>query len=207
VIGVTIATSKRGLLWPTEYWKALIDSLCRGGAKHSPIDRYPLLASCLAPLVREHGGRFVPTAASSLATHDDTVITSLEIVRVKDGDDSVCFHEPVVPHIDGWACVEVPFFGTIGSRIQEAQTKANVATIRARAGELQRGVKPTSLRLHFQLSSARRDRDLDNLGDALMPLFNGWFPGLTEVRLTKGRPQGGETERMWISALQETPRG
>lgn len=207
MIGARIATSKRGSLWPTEHWKALIDSLCRGGAKHSPVDRYPLLALCLAPLVREHDGRFVPTVASRLATHDDTVITSLEIVRVEGGDDSVCFHEPEMPFIDGWACVEVPFFGTIGSRIQEAQTKANVATIRARAGKLQHGLTPTSLSLHFQLSSARRDRDLDNLGDALMPFFNGCLPGLTAVRLTKGRPQGGETERMWISALQETPRG
>ena len=101
MIGVTIATSKRGLLWPTEHWKGLIDSLCRGGAKHSPIDRYPLLAECLAPLVHEYGSRFVPTVASSLSMHDDTVITSLQIVRVKDGHDSVCFHDPVPPYFDG----------------------------------------------------------------------------------------------------------
>ena len=207
MIGVTIATSKRGLLWPTEHWKVLIDSLCRGGAKHNPLSRYPSLGECLAPLVRKDRGRFVPTVASGLATHDDTVITSLQIVRVKDADDSVRFHDPVLPHVDGWVCVEVPFFGTIGSRTQEAQSKENRATIRARAGELQRGVETTNLHLHFQLSKDRRDRDLDNLADALMPSFNRLFPGLTEVRMSKSPPQGGETERMWIGTIHAMPRG
>jgi|SoiMethySBSTD1v2_1073268.scaffolds.fasta_scaffold178504_4 hypothetical protein len=200
MIGVTIATSKQGLLWPTEHWKTLIDSLCRGGAKHNPIHRYPLLAQCLAPLVCEHGGRFLPTAASRLAASDDTAITSLKIVRVKDGEDSMGFHIPELPDVEGWSCLDVTYFGTIGSRVQEAQTKSNVAALRARANELKRGAKSTSLWLHFRLSSDRRDRDLDNLADALMPLFNGWFPGLTEIHLSKGPPQPGEIERMWLDA-------
>lgn len=200
MIGLTIATSKRGLLWPTEHWKTFIDSLCRGGAKHNPIHRYPPLAECLAALVREHDGRFVPMAASSLAANDDAAITSLKIMRVRDGEDLVRFHVPVLPDIEGWFRVDVPFFGTIGNRVQEAQTKENVAELRVRASALKDGVKPTILHLHFQLSSDRRDRDLDNLGDALMPLFNGWWPGLADIHLSKGPRQRGETETMWIAA-------
>lgn len=45
MIGVTISTSERGRLWPTEYWKTLIDSLCQGGAKHDPHVRYMPMAA------------------------------------------------------------------------------------------------------------------------------------------------------------------
>jgi hypothetical protein len=201
MIGVTIATSKRGLLWPTEHWKALIDSLCRGGGKHNPMHRYPPLAECLAELVHERDGRFVPTPASRLAASDDAAITSLKIMRVRDGQDFVRFHVPVLPDVGDWLRLDVPFFGTIGNRVQEARTRENVAELRVRASALKDGVKPTSLRIHFQLSSDRRDRDLDNLGDALIPLFNAWFPGLDEIQLSKGSRQRGKTETMWLTSV------
>jgi hypothetical protein len=118
---------------------------------------------------------------------------------VKDGEDAVQFHTPVLPYVADWSCLNVPFFGTIGSQTQEDQTRKNVAELRARANALKLGAKPTSLWLHFQLSSNRRDRDLDNLADALMPLFNGWFPGLAEIHLSKGPAQSDEVETMWMS--------
>ncbi len=200
VIGLTISTSKRGPLWRAEYWKTLIDSLCRGGAKHDPRLRYPAMATCLGPLVREDAGRFLPTSASTLAEHDDTAITSLRIVRVKDGEDAVRLHEPVLANVDGWPLLEVDFFGTIGSRKQEDETRKNLARLETRAEEIVREPSATSLWLHFQLSAERRDRDLDNLGDGLMSLFNRWFPGLDEVQLSKGPARAGWSECMWIGA-------
>jgi hypothetical protein len=171
-------------------------SLRLRGTKHIPIHRYPLLAECLAPLVREHGGRLVPTVASALAMSDDTAITSLRVTRVRHGEDFMHLNVPVLPDIEGWLPVEVRYFGTIGSSVQAAQTRALFAEIRLRTGMLREAVKAASLRIHFQLSSNRRDRDLDNLGDALMPLFNGWFPGLADLHSSKGPRQPGETERM-----------
>ena len=111
------------------------------------------------------------------------------------------FHNPEMLGIQGCPLFEFPYFGTIGSSVQEAQTKANVASLRLRADELTRHTRPTSLGLHFQLSTDRRDRDLDNLGDGLMPLFNGLFPGLVDIRLSKGPSQAGATERLWVSAM------
>ena len=198
--GLTIFTSKRGLLWPTAHWKCLIDSLCRGGAKHDPTLRYPLLANHLSSLVREDRGRFLPTATSSLATSDDTAITFLRIVRVPEGEDAMRLHDPEMLDIQRWPVFEFSYFGTTGSSVQEAQTKANVAALRLRTDELTRHPGPTSLWLHFQLSDTRRDRDLDNLGDGLMPLFNGLFPGLTEIRMSKAPPHVGPTECLWVSA-------
>jgi hypothetical protein len=200
LIGLTISTSKRGLLWPTEHWKCLIDSLCQGGSKHDPRLQYPVFTQCLAPLVREDNGRFFPTAESWLVAHDDTAISFLRITRVPEGDDEVCLHVPMTPDIEGWPVFEFPYFGTIGSSISEAQTSENVAMLRARADELTQHPRPTLLQLHFQLSGERRDRDLDNLGDALMPFFNGLFPGLVDIRLTKGPPRPGQAERLWVSA-------
>ncbi len=47
MIGLEIKTSKKGRLWPTEYYKVLIDALTRGGAKHNPIEEYLELANVL----------------------------------------------------------------------------------------------------------------------------------------------------------------
>ena len=95
---------------------------------------------------------------------------------------------------------EFEFFGTMGSRVQEEQTKRNVSKLREHAEELLREPRPSRLWLHFQLREDRLDRDLDNLGDALMPLYNGWFPGLGEVQLSKGPRRPCEKEYMWFCA-------
>jgi hypothetical protein len=199
MIGVTVATSKRGVLWSTEHWKPLIDSLCRGGAKHDPRLRYPALARYLSPLVREDDGRFFPTSESGLANSDDTAITFLRVVRVKDGEESLSLHHPQIPDTSDWPLFELPYFGTIGNSIQEAQTKSNRVALAARDHELVRHPAPHGLWLHFQLSSERRDRDLDNLGDALMPFFNRLFPKLDEIRMSKSMPHLGPSERLWTS--------
>ena len=101
MIGVTVATSKRGRLWPTEHWKPLIDSLCRGGAKHDPRLRYPGLARYLSP--------------------------PLFPVRIRDLDARVMFHDvPEGPFEVGpfevTAAAVVHPGPTVGYRIKERDT-------------------------------------------------------------------------------------
>lgn len=47
---------------------------------------------------------------------DDTAITSLRVLRVKEGEDAVRLHDPVVPDVAGWPLLKVDYFGTMGSR-------------------------------------------------------------------------------------------
>jgi hypothetical protein len=199
MIGITIATSKPGCLWPSAHWKPLIDSLCRGGAKSDPCLHYPALSRCLSPLVRETNGRFFPTSESKLARSDDTGVTFLQVIRVKTGADSLAFHPPNMPDTSGWPMFEFPYFGTIGDSKHERQTNENRLALAAREDELIRQPMAEGLWLHFQLSAERRDRDLDNLTDALMPFFNRLFPKLAEVRLSKAAPHIGSSERLWVS--------
>lgn len=144
------------------------------------------------------GRRFRPSAESRLATHDDTAISFVWVTRVPDGEDAVRLHESMVLDMEGWSAFDFSF-GTIGSSVPEAQTTAILVMLRARADELTREPKPTSLRLHFQLSAQRRDRDRDNLGDALMPFCNELFPGVTGIRLSKGERKAGPTEWLCVS--------
>lgn len=196
--GITIATSKPGRIWPTGYWKSLIDSFCRGGTKINPHLRYPAFSRYISPLVYEAKQRFVPTKQSQLVGEDDTAISSIRVIRVKPGADSLIFHSPAVPDSAGWPLFEFPYFGTIGSSKYEQQIKENRVALCAREQEFL--CRPsTGLWLHFQLSTARRDRDLDNLADALMPLFNELLPNLGELRLSKSLPHVESTERLWVS--------
>jgi hypothetical protein len=207
MIGVTIATSKHDRLWPTEHWKPLIDSLCRGGAKTDPRTCYPALSFCLSTFVCEANGRFYPTSASQLASGDDTATSFIRVIRVRAGGDSLTFHPPEVPDISGWPLFEFPYLGTIGSSKSESQSKQNRRTLASCEGELFQQPQATGLWLHFQLSATRRDRDLDNLADGLMSFFNKGLPQLAEIRLSKAAPHDGLSERLWVSIFHAPDHG
>jgi len=199
VVSIEIHTSKNGRLWPTEYWKTLIDSMAREGAKHDPIMRYPDLAESVEPFVELREGRHVPTSGSPLAKKDDVAISVIHVSRVPHGSEHISFGEVSLPDTSEWDSLPFPFFGTIGSSEYEAQTKENRDAIeKAWGDQLTEDASAKHLSLSFQLSAGRRDRDLDNLADALMPLFNSRLPSLDEILLLKEPPveAGSEILRM-----------
>jgi hypothetical protein len=139
MIGIKVATSKAGCLWPAGHWKPLFDSVCRGGAKSDPRIRYRDLSPYLAPLIRERDGRFYPTSESQCAGGDDTAVSSLQITRVCAGAESLKFYPPESPDVTGWPWFDFSFFGTIGNAKYERQSLQNRLDLAARQHELLQG--------------------------------------------------------------------
>ncbi len=193
ILAVRVATSKRGQLWPTEYWKTLIDAIVRGGAKHDPRSKYPDLSLALSDMVEERNGRFFPRRGRATSTLDDTAIHLIVVSRVGPGREavSVCFAD--LPHVDSWSVVRVPYFGTIGNSKYEAQSARNREALSSVFAPV---CSHAHLRLAFQLSCARRDRDLDNLADALIPFFNKQIGCLDEITLVKLEPAQADYETL-----------
>ena len=200
MLRLSIETSKSGRIWPTGYWKPLIDSLCRSGARKDPRAIYRDLSFHLKPLICEREGRFYPTSASPLVPSDDTAISFIQVALVRPGDEAIRFPPPKIPDASLWPSFEFPYFGTIGNSKYEEQTKQNRLVLAERQHELfDAQFTPITIWLHFQLSTSRRDRDLDNLADALMPFFNKLLPRLTVVRLSKTASRAQESEVFGVS--------
>jgi len=198
--GAEIWTSKSGRLWPTEYWKTLIDALSSGGSKYDPRLKYPDLARQLDAIVEVRGARYYPRAGTVLAIHDDTALRLVLVHRVETGDEGIVFGRAALPNTGCWVSISFPFFGTIGDTRYEVQSKLNCDAIAEQLKPQLREVARTStLCLCFQLSANRRDRDLDNLADALMPLFNRHCEDLDHICLVKASAASQDTEVLRIA--------
>jgi len=203
MLTVRIETSTPGRLWAPERWKGLSDALARGGAKHDPRKKYPDLATAVELLVEERSGRFFPRAGTALCADDDTAVRMVLVKRVAAGNESVSLETGTPPDVSGWSSRSFPFFGTIGDSKYEAQSKLNREAL-APVFFPPRGAG--SLGLAFQLSCERRDRDVDNLADALMPFFNRRISRLHELVLVKLErvPGGMETLRFSCPLAPQT---
>lgn len=197
--GIEIRTSKRGRLWPTEYWKTLIDALCDNGAKHDPRLKNPDLLLQLDAMVEMRGARYCAKGGTVLATHDDTALRLILVHRAPPGGERITLGHATMPATEGWVPISFPFFGTIGNAKYEAQSKLNRDAIAAHfQPELRETARTHTLCLCFRLSDRRRDRDLDNLADALMPVFNRHCAGLDHICLAKDVAGNEEVETLRI---------
>lgn len=199
MVELILRTSKRGVLWPTCWYKDLVDSLTRKGARNDPRVKCPDMSAALEPLIQPRGGRYVPRTESPLSPHDDTSIRVIRVQRVPRGGESIAIRDATMPDTTGWLKHGVPFFGTIGNSLYEAQTKLNREALRA---VLSPDQLVPSLRVAFTLSAERRDRDLDNLYDGLVPLFNRLYPAVEDLLLVKTEPlrEPGEIVHVLIGA-------
>lgn len=184
MIGVEIRTSKKGALWPSQHYKSLIDALARGGAKRNPIDKYPDLANAINKLVVEKKCRYSPNTKTPLASKDDNAIKLISIQRVRDGDESIRIGIVKMPVTYEWNQIPVNFFGTIGNSKYEAQTKKNRRLINDIL-DIRTDNWTENVCISFQLSTHRKDRDLDNLVDAIIPEFNSKIKKIHKILVIK----------------------
>lgn len=194
-----INTSKKGRLWPTEYYKIVIDALTRGGAKHSPFDRYPDLSDALDGLVIEREGRYYPQEESPLFNLDDVALSALIIRRVNVGQESICVSAKTNPSTESWHQFCLDYFGTIGDGKAEKQSKRNREILEIETNSI---IDPhqNGLSLSFQLNQSRNNRDLDNLVDSLIPFFNSKIPGMDSISVFKEPSRS--TQREVLRVLQ-----
>jgi hypothetical protein len=197
MIGLKIVTTRTGILWPTEYWKCLIDALFMKGSNADPRTRYPDLVN-LNELVQERSGRFFPVGALISSTCDDTQLRFIQVERATGqfGYVAIC-ESPVLPDTDSWFNIDVPYFGTIGDRRSEQQIQDNrIALQQCWPPEWQLG---DHFSIEFRLSASRLDRDLDNLADGIMPFFSSMPIKLCSLRLYKSTNARSEHESLHIS--------
>lgn len=177
-------------MWPGEYWKILIDSLTCRGSRNDPRIKYKDLADVLRPLIEERDGRFFPVSGTAIDQMDDSAIGMIEICRVEQGFESInsgCASGDQWP-TDRWRQFRCPYFGTIGGRTSEAQTRENRNRLAGETTNYLQGRSSKELGLSFQLSAERRPRDLDNLVDAFMPFFNKHRKSIDRICATKEKP-------------------
>lgn len=195
VAELILRTSKRGLLWSTARYKDLIDSLTRIGSLNDPRVKCSEMAGALEEWIEFRDGRYRPRKESPLSPHDDKAIRVLRVHRVPRGSESIKILGAKMPATTRWLEHPVPYFGTNGKSIYEAQTQLNREAL---SGLLRFDRNLRSLGVSFTLSLKRTDRDLDNLFDALVPLFNRLYPSLEELVLVKEEPlrDGAELVRV-----------
>ena len=193
MLAIRIDTSSPRRLWSSCWWKQLIDALARGGAEHDPRKEHPDLALALQGMVEERDGRFFPTGNSMLAIEDDIALSMVVLRRVERGHENLVVHDAEPWETSEWSSIDVPFFGTIGNSVYERQTKRNREGL---AGVFQCPGPVSRLGLAFRLSTNRRDRDIDNLADAIMPFFNKHVRRFSEVCVMKLPPSPTECETL-----------
>ena len=145
----------------------------------------------LEVVVEERSGRFYPKPVTPFAEVDDCEVRMIKVTRVPIGSECVRFVEGHLPDTVGWRSLEVPFLGTIGNSLYEEQSKRNSSALLSMGHPM---AAPVTLQLGFSLSRSRRDRDLDNLFDALAPAFNRLFSNIQELLLFKTEPWAKECE-------------
>jgi len=198
MIGLEIRTSKSGRLWPTEHYKGLIDALAQKGAKHDPAIRHPDLAKSLEDLVEERAGRFYPASRSTLALYDDSALAVVIVRRVEPGAEEILLGHVSLPQTVRWESFEFDYFGTIGNRKYEAQSKRNRQVLKTQGtGVLQTDIKQVAM--SFQLDASRNNRDLDNLVDPLISFFSALLQPLDCVVAIKETPSSNGKEILRIS--------
>ena len=203
MVGIEIKTSKKGRLWPTGYYKVLIDALTRGGAKHNPIEKYPELANVLKDYVCERGGRFYPTDNSPLSRLDDVALDAIIIHRVEQDEEGILIGPVKNLQTDAWHKFTFDFFGTIGSSKAETQSKQNRQSLELEAASI---LVPhvNCVSLSFQLRIDRKNKDLDNLADPLIPFFNAYIQSLDYVCVFKEPILSTQGEILRLSQAQHS---
>ena len=196
MICLKIQTSKSGRLWPTEYYKTLVDALSEGGSSNNPQEKYPDLRSAITNKIVERMRRYFLAIDSPLADYDDVALRVISIKRVKQGDELIQISHVNLPNTSGWDIVPVKYFGTIGNSKYEAQSNKNreliAAALTAPPHDLYRKIY-----FSFQLSNKRKDRDLDNLVDAIIPMISKTINPLDQIVAVKedSSPKSNEVFR------------
>lgn len=197
MVGIEIRTSRQKnlRLWPSEYWKALIDALTVKGSKNDPRIKYRDLTKYLNDVVEVHYGRFYVRLQSQVEYIDDVSLWTTTVRRVNSGEESLIIRQDKLLQTGSWHSIMVDYFGTIGDNKAEAQTKLNKKLVSQKYGKLlKQHCLAGRLAVSFQLSTnqkyrASRDRDLDNLADAMMPLFNRHLLPLDSLVILKEPPR------------------
>lgn len=199
---VEIATSKRGQLWPSQYWKGLVDAIARRkGSKKDPRLLYPDLSEVVDKLIDFREARYFPKSDGPLANHDDAAVSVITVRRVSTGKETVRIGHSRLPKCILGLRFEFPYFGTIGHSKYELQTKLNRQRIIAEAPSILAAANQRrAICLSFCLSRSRRDRDLDNLADALFPAFNAQCPLVDQITLIKLPPANSTLEVLGFGA-------
>lgn len=183
--GIIVKTSKSNALWPTEYWKTLFDSVFIHGSKNNPYEKHPDLQGFLSEKIH-HDDRYYLQLDSDLQNQDDSKLKFINIVRVSPGKETILITTFNEINTDDWHVIKFPYFGTIGDSKYELQTKKNGQEIEtAYYDTLIENSESKNLSLSFQLNEGRKDRDVDNLADALMPFFNRKIRGIENLFLMK----------------------
>lgn len=201
MVGLEIKTSKKGHLWPTGYYKVLIDALTRGGAKHNPIEKYPELANVLKDYVCERGGRFYPRDNSPLTRLDDVALDAIIIHRVEHDKEGILIGSVENIRTDTWHEFTFDYFGTIGNSKAETQSKLNRQVLELETAAI---LIPhvNCISLSFQLSIHRNNKDIDNLVDPLIPFFSANIQPLDYVCVFKEPLLSTQGETLRVSQTQ-----
>ncbi len=200
---VHIQTSIAGNLWTVELWKVLIDALARKGSKSNPCHRYIDLAPFLQEYLSHIEGRYFLQGINNDSFGDDSKIRSIVIKKCTKGSERV---RCAMARLEGASqCIGIEFhyFGTIGDSKYEEQSKANREKLKLELAERferwNAQERPKALTLWFQLRDGKKDRDLDNLADALMPTISDKIKGIDMIRLVKLNCSKANNEQLYIN--------
>jgi len=209
MLALRISTSRSARLWASEYWKMLLDAISQRGSKRDPRRKYRDLAAALSEIIEERDGRFHSKISTPLSALDDVSLKLMGVRRVESGNEAVELIDLDPPTTTKWQSIDFPYFGTIGDSKYEAQTKRNRTLL---SDVFKPSEEPAWLGLAFELSLQRmseggRDRDVDNLADALMPFFNSKVRRFGEIWLIKLPPAPAPTEalRFCCRPLDDAP--
>ena len=120
-----IKTSKNGLIWPTGYWKTLIDSIFRNGSRNNPLCTYCDFKKYLEGKVIVSSSRYFFPLTKTFSSNDDSILKAISVEKVKPGLEKVQLKQEhhIVPNFD--SNIEFEYFGTIGNKTYESQSKRN----------------------------------------------------------------------------------
>lgn len=182
--GFEIKTRKRGTLWPTNHYKILFDAITKKGAKKSPFLLNPELAIPLMDWTCEADGRFMPRPSTPMEHLDDVHLSFIGIEKTVVDEPQIRFTEKADGLLQSQSRFEFPFHGTTGNSKYENQTKLNLLLVDSEIPK-QQLQSACALSLYFHQSPERKNRDLDNLVDAVIPFFNKRMPSLKRITAVK----------------------
>jgi len=147
-------------------------------------------------------GRYYLAIDTPLAQCDDVALGVISILRVEQGNESIRIGHVNLPVTNGWEQVQIEYFGTIGNSKYEAQSKKNRALI-ADALAISLHEWSGKICFSFQLSNQRKDRDLDNLVDAIVPVITKTVDPFDHMIAIKEyfRPESNEMFRVSSNAI------
>jgi len=197
-----IKTSKSNLIWPSGYWKTLIDSIFKNGSINNPVS-YLDLKQYLGDKVSFNSSRYYIELSRYSSNNDDSSLKAISIEKVTSGSEKLVLKQidKIDPSKNNFSEIDFDYFATIGNKKYELQTRKN-------REKLNNSYKDTFLKnkdilylsLFFKLQkNNRRDRDLDNLVDAIIPEFNKYFHGVKKIFVCKDIKNNLDRETLYFS--------